>query len=704
LVEREAVLEVLNQLLDRARQGGGGAVFVVAEAGLGKTTVLDQACKLAAPSASVGVARADVMESSLPFGTMTELFDDLGAPGLADQAEQSPSADDARGSHFYRRLRWLEDISAGGPVVLAVDDLHWSDPDSLRLLSYLCRRISRMPVAVVATLRPWPSGTEEVCQRLARAGTARIVRLEPLTEQGVRRFLAGRVPGASPGMLARIHSASAGNPLLLEQVALAAGSGEAMKFSLDGLFLARFAGLAEAGLLCARAAAVLGVRFRPDLAVALAGLDENQAELAVEALAHSGLVRHAGAGLAEFTHPLFFQGLYDDLSPLVRHGLHARAFRLLLERGLEAEAAEHAVKGHLVGNADAVAVLARVGRVALQAGAVAVAAGRLQNAVELAGDRPPVDVLLMLGEALVAEGKIDRAIAAYRRVLDQPDVASATATDALRMLGRALFLNGELVPGERRFEEAIALAGANRPEVAVQALLDLSRAAWLTAGPAGALPVASRARELADQADDTSRTQADAAWGFVAFVSGDPVGLEATERAGRMALAHGDPVLRDLSWNWGTLRNLGRAAKYAERFVEAESIFAATFEQAERAGSPHAMVSLAAHHADSLARQGRLEEAMALAERALALAELAPMAGGFAHVVEALVLLHLDRPAGKRSFLPAGGAGGPRPGAVAPATPGVARACAATAARRRLREGLGPVQPDRGRERPAEDR
>jgi hypothetical protein len=71
-----------------------------------------------------------------------------------------------------------------------------------------------------------------------------------------------------------------------------------------------------------------------------------------------------------------------------------------------------------------------------------------------------------------------------------------------------------------------------------------------------------------------------------------------------MALAHGDPVLRDLSWNLGHLRNLGRAAKYAERLVEAESIFGATFEQAERAGSPYAMVSLAAHHADGLDQAG----------------------------------------------------------------------------------------------------
>lgn len=102
-------------------------------------------------------------------------------------------------------------------------------------------------------------------------------------------------------------------------------------------------------------------------------------------------------------------------------------------------------------------------------------------------------------------------------------------------------------------------------------------------------------------------------------------------------------VLRDLSWNWGTLRNRGRAAKYAERFADAESVFDAMFEKAQQAESPHAIVSLASHHADTLGRQGRLDAAIDLATRAVALAELAPMAAAFAHVVEAWLFLQADR-------------------------------------------------------------
>ena len=290
--------------------------------------------------------------------------------------------------------------------------------------------------------------------------------------------------------------------------------------------------------------------------------------------------------------------------------------------------------------------LIRAGEAALRSGALAVAAQRLERAVALAGKRAGPPVLLLLGEALMAEGRGERAVAAYERLLRHPDLLPDTAAEAQRMLGRALFLAGEVFQAERRLEVAAAMSEeADDPEPAVQALLDLSRAAWLTSGPARALPAAAQARATARLAGESARLQADAAWGFVSFVAGDPAGLEATVAAAQGAEPDEASVLRDLAWNWGTLRNTGRAAKYAERFPEAEAVFGAMFGQAQRSGSPHAIASLAAHHADTLARQGRLAEAAPLVATAVSLGELAPMAAAFAHAVEATLLLHAGRPA-----------------------------------------------------------
>jgi DNA-binding CsgD family transcriptional regulator len=211
------------------------------------------------------------------------------------------------------------------------------------------------------------------------------------------------------------------------------------------------------------------------------------------------------------------------------------------------------------------------------------------------------------------------------------------------MLGRSLFMAGDVVNGGARLLEAATTAGSDHPQLAVQALLDQSRADWLTGGPVAALPALEQARHVATTLDDAVRTETEAAWGFVAFASGDPAGLGAALAAGRAPEAHDAAVMRDLWWNWGTRRNSGRAAKYAECFEESESVFETMFAHAERTGSPHAIVSLAAHHADTLARQGRLEDALRFARGAVALADLAPMAEAFAYAVHALLLWHLGR-------------------------------------------------------------
>jgi DNA-binding CsgD family transcriptional regulator len=253
-------------------------------------------------------------------------------------------------------------------------------------------------------------------------------------------------------------------------------------------------------------------------------------------------------------------------------------------------------------------------------------------------------LLLLLGEALVAGGRTSEAVDLYRSLIDRPDLGVSERVEALRMLGRSHFMAGDVMHGRARLVEAAAAAGSERPHLAVQAVLDQSRAAWLTGGPVAALSVLEQAREMATGLDDAVRAETEAAWGFVAFASGDPAGLDAAFAAGGAAQAEDSLVMRDLWWNWGIRRNRGRAAKYAERFEESEFVFGTMFAAAERSGSPHAIVSLAAHHADTVARQGRLEEALGFARAAAALGELAPMADAFAYAVHALLLWQVGRP------------------------------------------------------------
>ena len=116
----------------------------------------------------------------------------------------------------------------------------------------------------------------------------------------------------------------------------------------------------------------------------------------------AGLGRDAGEGWAEFSHELVRQAVYELAAP-VRTRLHEAAFRALAARGVNpAEAAGHAVAARLAGDPEALDVLARAGRGALQAGAVGAARRHLQAAVDLAGPAPPAELVFDLGRALIA--------------------------------------------------------------------------------------------------------------------------------------------------------------------------------------------------------------------------------------------------------------------------------------------------------------
>ena len=319
-------------------------------------------------------------------------------------------------------------------MVLALDDVHWADSDSLELLSLLCRRIGSLPVAVIATLRTWPEDAREVASSLVGSGVARLVRLAPLSRQGSTAMLTERAGRAvSDAAAAKAWELCAGNPLLLEQVALAISRGaidaEAAEgwpaLEADGLLLSRFAGLPPAALRCVRAASVLGVRFRLEVAAEVAGLAEVEADRAVEALCRSGLVEQttAPAGCASCIRcsrrrcTTIFPG---------RCGLGCTpaASRYSLARGLDAEAAEHALRAGLRDTPEVVAALERAGRAALEVGALETAASQLTTAVGLAGERASTPLLLAQAEALLGAGDPIAASLSYERVLSRSGIGA----------------------------------------------------------------------------------------------------------------------------------------------------------------------------------------------------------------------------------------------------------------------------------------
>jgi len=558
---------------------------------------------------------------------------------------------DNRSTVFHEVLRWLEDL-APEPVLLTLDDLHWADLDSLDLLAFLCRRMSSLPVVVMATLRPWPPAAEEVSMALVRSGNAVVERLGPLTARNTGEVLAARVGRPVPeAVVMRCHAMCAGNPLLVERLAPALARGDDVAdlattmsaLELDRQFLGRFAALEPAELRFAQGASVLGIRFDPQLAAEVAQLDDREAHGAVEALWHSGLVRHAEKGALKFVHPLIFHALYDALDPPQRARLHGRAFTALAERGAEAEAAQHGIRGKLVANPEVAAAVERAGRAALREGSTATALDLLEAGVQLAGEHASPALAVALAEALLGVGRPEDAITACGQVLSRPDVAVSHRLKALRTLGRALFATGAEEEAAARFDEALRLAEATDCRgAAVGALVDHALAAWPTGGPALTLPLALKARKLASETEEVVASKA--AWGLVAALSGSPaeVGTVKTMRTACLLTGQGPPSSPPrLCRPWGTVGMLGLAAAWDERFDEAERAFEAALEEAERLGRTDPLANLAIGYPYLLCRMGRLDEARVIVERVGALAQRGSVNKAYVDVARAWVLHQL---------------------------------------------------------------
>ncbi|MHB1710480.1 MAG: helix-turn-helix transcriptional regulator [Acidimicrobiales bacterium] len=525
--------------------------------------------------------------------------------------------------------RWLEQPRRA-PLLFALDDLHWADPDSLNLLRLVVRHIRAVPVAVAvavaATMRSWPASAAEVATGLAEDGLARIVRLAPLSSPAAAE-LASRLTGriADARLEAQVETWCAGNPLLIRQLASMMDGDRLPGPAGTGgrgarLLLSRFTGQDSAGLDFARAAAVCGVQFLPPIAGALAGLDDSQIRTALVGLCGAGLLEEAGErGAVSFVHALVRQALYEDLPAPLRVQLHAAAFRLLWDRGAPAsEAASHALAANLVGDPAAAAAAERAGTDALACGALAAAGRWVAGALRLAGERAEPELRLRLASALHSCGEGARAAEVCQALLGEADAGGSWEGEAYRLLGRALFELGDTTRAEESLRRAAVCALPTNRRLAVEALLEGSLLALYTSGPRLGAEFARDAHLLLD--DDTDPELAAwvlAARGFTRMLMADPGG--ATDVASSLAMLPAGSSIRGLhgSATWGPRLIQLQTAKSTEHFDEAVACFEVAMDEARRGTVPLALSIYAVAHADTLSRLGRLGEARDLLRQAL---------------------------------------------------------------------------------------
>ncbi|MGW3045601.1 AAA family ATPase [Kitasatospora sp. NPDC001159] len=359
---------------------GDGCVSVLVQGGWGsgKTSALRAVLAGAREEAATYVvsASADPLECDLRYATVRQLFERLVAdgtdspyggrtPGSAlcpapwEPRPNGPSdlmaGQDAAALRDLYRL--AAHLTSQGRLLVAVDDLQWSDAASLHWLRYLLHRAHDLPLVVIAALGPEDA-------RSNSAGIAAVVPLfqHRLTLGGLSHeavgSLAEEVLGEAPepSFTAACRDATGGNLLFVDALLRGArASGrpvgadlapritDLVPADLGPAVLARIEGVAPHTTAAAEAVAVLGGSPTVDLLAAVTGLTQPQIEDAAHMLVRAGCLARTDEGLS-FHHDALAAAIASAVLPSRRMDLHIRAARFLLSQG----AALEQVAGHLL--------------------------------------------------------------------------------------------------------------------------------------------------------------------------------------------------------------------------------------------------------------------------------------------------------------------------------------------------------------------
>ena len=535
LAGRDAELARLRGLFASARDGERQVVWLVGEAGIGKSTLLE-AFLGDLPPEQVRIARGQCIrhlgegEPYMPvLEALTRLCADDGeavrrtlalrapswAADLGSSGDADPAPPSATPSHA-RRIRELVDaldeVARHRPLVLAIEDVHWSDPSTLDLLVALARRPDPAPLMVLATFRPAEARAElpplvALARDLALRGSGALLELGFLDEEAIAEQLAGRLGdrGEWRELAELLRRRTDGNPLFVACVVdawladgllregdagvptaaeMAAMAGRFPE-SLRGLLDEEIRSLDPADQAILEAAAVAGVAFAATSAAAGADADPVLVEARLAALARDGrLVTPAGveewpdgtlASRFTFIHQLHQEALYERMPAGARAAAHRRVGerleRALGERAADrsAELADHFVRGRDRLRAARYLVLA--GRRALARYAWPEAVGHLLAArdelAELAPggrrDADELELLTMLAPALLAtEGWADpEAQRAYERARELARELGEAEWETGAIFGLAVLneMRGDYRRSEELLQECLSLAG-----------------------------------------------------------------------------------------------------------------------------------------------------------------------------------------------------------------------------------------------------
>ena len=385
LIGRVHELALLESELEQARSGSLHTVLLNGEAGIGKTTLAAAFARAHHQhhGATVLYGRCDEgaavplqpfrgivgsLVEHVALVTLTAHCERFGgelqrvAPGLMNRIDvpTPPQSDDA--TDRYRLFEAIADlmrrVTANGPLLLVLDDLHWAEPTALLLLRHVARTLVDAPILIVASHRD-TGENQSIELRAALAdldrGHTRRISLTGFSDNELADLVVS-VVNAHPGrgsdtLVSQLRIETGGNPLyaahlmrhLMESGRIDIDHATVRLLgplddteippSLRDVVWTRVQTLGEVTSQVLSAAAVLGIEFSENVLVDIVDAGDTEVETALDAAIEAGLLVEVEGPTRtlRFTHALVAHALYSELRGIRRRRLHELAARMLLK-------------------------------------------------------------------------------------------------------------------------------------------------------------------------------------------------------------------------------------------------------------------------------------------------------------------------------------------------------------------------------------
>ena len=447
LYERETLIDILNERLGNARRGLGHVVCLSGDAGAGKTALLRHFVEAA--------------QTRVLWGACEDLSTPEALGPLSDWARESQLPVFAATPQPGHRIELFSDVLQAlseDQIIAIIEDLHWADGATLDLVRFLGRRIANKPVLLIVTARNEDSSAR------ARLRTALgQIPTEQKTYIDLPNLSAAAVEtlAKNAGMDGnKVYQLSSGNAFFVTELLR---GGDALPATVREAVLARFD---RFPVPCQRVVQTIAVFPRRAEIWAIQQICPEDFD-GIGRAVMAGLIV-AGDGDYAFRHEIARRAVESTLPADTRREINRKALSVLRKE-------PRVSISHLVHHAKAAGDVAYVGELAPLAAAAASLAGAHREAAQhygtalsVAGDLDAQQRARLLEKhafELHLIGKLEEAIAAYETALElnRIDGDRLTEGDNLRWISRIHYLSGNRVLADQYGQDALAILEADEP-------------------------------------------------------------------------------------------------------------------------------------------------------------------------------------------------------------------------------------------------